>query len=39
MVGAKLIRAAARQTASAAAWKHFLKENSAGVFTIGRSLA
>ena len=39
VLGAKLIRAAASQTASAAAWKHFLKGNSAGVFTIGGSLA
>ena len=39
VLGAKLIRAAASQTASAAAWKHFLKKNSAGVFTKGGSLA
>ena len=39
VLGAMFIRAAASQTASAAAWKHFLKKNSAGVFTIGGSLA
>ena len=37
VLGAKLIRAAACQTASA--WEHFLKGNSAGVLTIGGSLA
>ena len=39
MLGAKLIRVAASQTSSAAAWNRFLKGNSAGVFTVGGSLA
>ena len=39
VLGTKLFTAAASQTALAAAWKHFFKKNSAGVLTLGWSLA